>query len=48
MCSLIFGIRKLLPMHVFVCASMCEFQGRNSVKGEKCKTRENFSFFEKG
>ena len=33
--SLIFGIRTLLHMHVFVCASMCEFWGRNSVKGER-------------
>ena len=32
-CGLIFGIRILLHMHVFVCASMCEFRGRNSVKG---------------
>ena len=22
-----------------------EFQGRNSVKGEECKTREKFNFF---
>ena len=32
-CGLIFGTRILLHMHVFVCASMCEFWGRNSVKG---------------
>ena len=25
-----------------------EFQGRNSVKGEKCKTRENSIFLKKG
>ena len=31
--GLIFGIRILLHMHVYVCASMCEFRGRNSVKG---------------
>ena len=31
--GLIFGIRTLLHMHVFVCASMCEFWGRNSIKG---------------
>ena len=31
--GLIFGIRIFLYMHVFVCASMCEFQGRNSFKG---------------
>ena len=30
---LIFGIRILLHMHVFVCASMCEFRGQNYVKG---------------
>ena len=30
---LIFGIRILLQMHVFVCVSMCEFRGRNSFKG---------------
>ena len=29
----IFDIRILLHMHVFVCASMCEFRGRNFVKG---------------
>ena len=34
-CSLIFGTRILPHMHVFMCASMCEFRGRNSVKGEK-------------
>ena len=45
--DLIFGIRILLHMHVFVCASMCEFRGRNSVKGEECKTREKFIFFKK-
>ena len=33
--GLIFGIRILLHMHVFVCASMCEFCGRNSFKGGK-------------
>ena len=28
---------------------MCEeFRGRNSVKGEECKTREKFNFSEKG
>ena len=32
-CGLIFGFRILLHMHVFVCASMCEFRGQNSVKG---------------
>ena len=31
--GLIIDIRILLHMHVFVCASMCEFQGRNYVKG---------------
>ena len=31
--GLIFGIRLLMHMHVFVCVSMCEFLGRNSVKG---------------
>ena len=31
--SLIFDIRTLLNMHVFMCASMCEFRGRNSIKG---------------
>ena len=30
---LIFGIRISLHMHVFECANMCEFRGRNSVKG---------------
>ena len=32
--GLIFSIRILLHMHVFVCASMCEFRGRNSIKGD--------------
>ena len=31
--GLIFGIRILLHMPVFVRASMCEFRGQNSVKG---------------
>ena len=31
--GLIFHTRILLHMHVFVCASMCEFRGRNSIKG---------------
>ena len=30
--GLIFGIRILLHIHVFVCDCMCEFWGRNSVK----------------
>ena len=30
---LIFGIRKLLHMHVFVCGSMCKFRPQNYVKG---------------
>ena len=34
-------------MHVFVCASMWEFRGRNSVKGEECKTREKSIFLKK-
>ena len=33
--GLIFGIRIVLHIHVFVCASICEFRGRKSVKGEK-------------
>ena len=32
-CGLIFGIRILLHLPMFMCASMCEFQRRNSVKG---------------
>ena len=39
--GLIFSIRISLHMHVFVCASMFEFRGQNSVKGKECKTREN-------
>ena len=35
-------------MQVLVCASMCEFRGRNSVKGKKkCKILEKFSFSKK-
>ena len=34
-CGLIFGISILLHINVFVCASMCEFRGRNFVKGER-------------
>ena len=30
--GLIFGTRILLHIPVFVCASMCEFRGRNSIK----------------
>ena len=33
--SLILELEKLLHMHVFVCANVCEFRGRNSVKGER-------------
>ena len=33
--GLIFSTRRLLHMHVFVCANMCEFRERNSVKGER-------------
>ena len=47
-------------MHVIVWASVCEFWGRNSVKGvcvcvcvggggaAECKTWEKFNFYEKG
>ena len=31
--GLIFSTRISLHMHVFVCGSMCEFWGQNSVKG---------------
>ena len=31
--GLIFDIRILLHMHVFLCARMCEFRERKSVKG---------------
>ena len=31
--NLILELELLLHMHVIVCASMCEFRGRNSVKG---------------
>ena len=31
--GLIFSIRILLHMHVFMCASMCEFRGQNFVGG---------------
>ena len=40
-CGLIFGIRILLHMHEFVCASMCKFRGRNYIKGGKNVNREN-------
>ena len=35
-------------MHVIVWASVCEFRGQNSIKGEECKTREKFNFSQKG
>ena len=35
-------------MHVIVCASVCEFRGQNSFKGEECKTRKNIIFLKKG
>ena len=38
--DLIFGIRILLHMHVFVSATMCEFRGQFLLRGEECKTRE--------
>ena len=31
--SKIAALESLLHMHVFVCASECEFRGQNSVKG---------------
>ena len=31
--GLIFGIRILLHIHVFMCASIFKFRGQNSVKG---------------
>ena len=34
-------------MHMFVCASVCEFWGQNFVKGGECKTREKFKFSQK-
>ena len=43
--GLIFGTRILLHMHVFVCASMCEFLGQNLLMGKECKTREKIQFF---
>ena len=46
--SLILELELLLHMHVFVCASVCEFRGRNSFKGEECKTRENYKFSKMG
>ena len=37
-------------MHVIVCVSVCEFQGRNSFKGgrENVKPRKTSIFFKKG
>ena len=36
-------------MHVFVCASVCDLQGRNSVKGGKhVKPGKNSIFLKKG
>ena len=43
-CGLIFGIRTLLHMHVFVCASICEFD-EIPLRGEECTTQEKFNFF---
>ena len=34
-------------MHMFVCASVCEFWGQNFVKGGECKTREKIQVFSK-
>ena len=31
--GLIFGIRIIQHMPMFMCASLCEFRGRNSIKG---------------
>ena len=42
-------------MHVIVCASVCDFRGRNSFKrggggggGGECKTQEKFNCSKKG
>ena len=46
--GVIFGTRILLHMHVFMCASMCEFRGQNSVKGGKnVKPGKNSIFLKK-
>ena len=42
--GLIFDFRILLHMHVFVCASKCEFGDEILLRGEECKTRENLKF----
>ena len=44
--GIIFGIRILLHMHVFVCASMCEFGDEILLRGEECKTWEKINFSE--
>ena len=41
--SLKFATKILLHMHMFVCASMCEFRGRNSVKGGRMQKLEKNS-----
>ena len=51
--GLIFGTRISWNMHVFVCASMCEFRGQNSVKGgggggENVKPGKNSFFLKNG
>ena len=33
--SKIVDLKQLMHMHVFMCASGCEFRGRNSVKGAR-------------
>ena len=47
MCGLIFDIRILLHMHV-LCVLVCvNFGDEILLRGEECKTREKFNFFEK-
>ena len=47
--GIIFGTRILLHMHMFVCASMCEFWEQNSVnEGNNVKPGKNSIFLKNG
>ena len=46
--GLIFDIRILLHIHLFVCASICEFWGRNSVKGGRMKNLGKLEILKNG
>ena len=47
-CFLVIDIKMTVAYACDIeCPYVCEFRGRNYLRGEECKTREKFNFFEK-